>query len=188
MGEHIKLTASDGVSIGAYVAKPAGTPKGGIVVIQEIFGVNHHIRAVADFYASQGYLAVAPAVYDRVEPDFECGYTQDDVKTGAGIRGKLDNAKLMLDLNAAVAEAAKAGKVGVVGYCFGGTMAYASACHIGGVAAASCYYGGGACAMANDKPKCPVIMHFGETDASIVNVSVPFTGCPSADTTCHVTV
>ena len=167
MGEKIKLTAKDGVQIGAYVAKPAGAPKGGVVVIQEIFGVNQHIRAVADQYAAQGYLAVAPALYDRAQPDFECGYTQDDVKTGAGIRGKLDNEKIKLDIEAAVAEAAKGGKVGVVGYCFGGTMTFVAACHIPGVAAASAYYGGGACAMAGDKPNCPTIMHFGETDHSI---------------------
>ncbi len=167
MGEKITLTTKDGVKIGAYVAKPAGPPKGGIVVIQEIFGVNHHIRAVADSYAAQGYLAVAPALYDRAQPDFECGYSQDDVKTGAGIRGKLDNAKTMLDLEAAVAEAAKGGKVGVVGYCYGGTMTFAAACKTPGLAAASAYYGGGACAMAGDKPNCPTIMHFGETDHSI---------------------
>ena len=167
MGEHITLTAEDGVTIGAYVAKPAGAPRGGIVVIQEIFGVNHHIRAVADSYAAQGYLAVAPALYDRAQPNYESGYTQPEVQAGAAIRGKLDNAKIVLDLEAAVAEAAKGGKVGVVGYCFGGTMTYLAACKIAGVAAASSYYGGGACAMAGDKPACPTIMHFGETDHSI---------------------
>ena len=118
-------------------------------------------------YASQGYLAVAPALYDRAQPGFECGYSQDEVKTGAGIRGKLTNDGLKADITAAVKKASEGGKVGVVGYCFGGTMTYLAACHIPGVAAASSYYGGGACAMAGDKPACPTIMHFGETDHSI---------------------
>ncbi len=167
MGESITLTASDGVSIGAYKAQPSGKPKGGIVVIQEIFGVNHHIRAVADLYAAQGYLAVAPALYDRVEPNFECGYAPADIQTGAAIRGKTDHAKVLLDLAAAVKEAAKGGKVGVVGYCWGGTLTFAAACHIPGIAAGSGYYGGGVVNMAGDAPKAPVIMHFGETDHSI---------------------
>ena len=167
MGEKITLTAKDGVKIGGYIAHPAGKPKGGVVVIQEIFGVNQHIRKMVDFYASQGYLAVAPALYDRAQPNYESGYTQPEVQAGAAIRGKLDNAGIVADLEAAVAEAAKGGKVGVVGYCFGGTMTYLSACKIAGVSAASAYYGGGACAMAGDKPACPTIMHFGETDHSI---------------------
>ena len=167
MGESITLTAEDGVSIGAYVAKPAGTPRGGRVVIQEIFGVNHHVRAVADRYAAEGYLAVAPALYDRVQPGYESGYDQPDVQAGVAIRGKTDAAKVILDVKAAVAEAAKAGKVGVVGYCWGGTLAFAAAVKIPGVAAASGYYGAGIAAMCDQKPVAPTILHFGETDHSI---------------------
>ena len=167
MGETITLTTKDGVKINAYVAKPAGAPKAGVVVIQEIFGVNQHVRAVADQYAAQGYLAVAPALYDRVQPGYESGYTQPDVQAGVAIRGKTDHAKVLLDLEAAVTEAAKGGKVGVVGYCWGGTLAFAAACHVPGVAAASGYYGGGVVNMAGDKPNAPTIMHFGDTDHSI---------------------
>jgi dienelactone hydrolase len=123
MGETIHLTAEDGVTISAYIAKPAGTPRGGVVVLQEIFGVNHHIRAVADRYAAEGYLAVAPALYDRVQPGYESGYEQPDMQAGVATRAKTDPAKVLLDVKAAVVEASKAGKVGVVGYCWGGTLA-----------------------------------------------------------------
>ena len=167
MGENITLTAEDGVKIGAYVAKPAGAPRGGVVVIQEIFGVNHHIRAVADRYAAEGYLAVAPALYDRVQAGYESGYDQPDMQAGIATRAKTDHAKVMLDVKAAVAEAAKAGKVGVVGYCWGGTLAFAAAVHIPGVAAASGYYGAGVAAMCDHAPVAPTILHFGETDHSI---------------------
>jgi carboxymethylenebutenolidase len=167
MGDMITLTAEDGVSIGAYVAKPTGKPRGGIVVIQEIFGVNHHIRAVADRYAAEGYLAVAPALYDRVEPNYESGYEQPDMQAGVAIRGKTDMAKVVLDVKAAVAKAAEAGKVGVVGYCWGGTLAFAAAGKIPGVAAAVGYYGAGIAAMADQKPVAPTILHFGEKDHSI---------------------
>jgi carboxymethylenebutenolidase len=167
MGETITLTAKDGVKIGAYVAKPAGAPRGGIVVIQEIFGVNHHIRAVADRYAAEGYLAVAPALYDRVQAGYESGYEQAEVQAGVAIRAKTDAEKVLLDVEAAVVEAGKAGKVGVVGYCWGGTLAFAAAVKIPGVAAASGYYGAGVAAMADQKPVAPTILHFGETDHSI---------------------
>jgi carboxymethylenebutenolidase len=167
MGENITLTTEDGAKIGGYVAKPAGKPRGGIVVVQEIFGVNHHIRAVADRYAAQGYLAVAPALYDRVQPNYESGYEQPDVQAGVAIRAKTEHAKVMLDVKAAIAEAAKGGKVGIVGYCWGGTLAYAAAVEFPGVAAASSYYGAGVAAMADKKPVAPTIIHFGDTDHSI---------------------
>ncbi len=167
MGETITLTAEDGIKIGAYVAKPSGTPRGGIVVLQEIFGVNHHMRAVADRYAAQGYLAVAPALYDRVQPNYESGYEQPDMQAGVAIRGKTDPAKVMLDVAAAIAEAAKGGKVGVVGYCWGGTLAFASAVNLKGISAAVGYYGAGIAAMADQTPKVPTVLHFGEKDHSI---------------------
>ena len=167
MGEMIQLTASDGVKIHAYKATPAGKPRGGIVVLQEIFGVNHHIRAVADLYAAAGYLAIAPATFDRVQQGVELGYDAAGMATGMGLVGKVDQAKTLLDVAAAIVAATSAGKVGVVGYCWGGTVAFASACHLAHVAASVGYYGGGACAMAGDKPQCPTIMHFGETDHSI---------------------
>jgi hypothetical protein len=131
MGQHIKLKASDGVEIGAWRAEPVDAPRGAIVVLQEIMGVNHHIRAVADLYAAQGYLAIAPALFDRVEPDVEVGYDGPSIQRGMAIVGKTDRDKTLLDIAAAIELAKTAGKVGVVGYCWGGTMAYLPLATIG---------------------------------------------------------
>lgn len=167
MGEKITLTCKDGQQIGAYLARPAGAPKGGVVVLQEIFGANQHIRNVADLYAAQGYLAIAPSLFDRVEPGLELGYTGDDPKKGMETRGKTELAKTLLDIEAAIEVVASAGKVGVVGYCWGGTLAYASAVNLPGVAAAVGYYGGGVAALSDKAPKAPIMLHFGEKDHSI---------------------
>ena len=165
MGETIKLKASDGFTPGAYVAGPANAAKG-IVVIQEIFGVNHHIRDMAERYGAAGYAVVAPAVYDRVEKGFEVGYTADDIAKGRDVRMKLDDSKLMLDVEAAVAHLAGK-KLAIVGYCFGGTVAWWGATRSHSFAASSCWYGGGIPGTKDEKPNCPVQMHFGEKDASI---------------------
>lgn len=167
MGEMIHLTASDGVKISAYRSAPAGAPKGGIVVIQEIFGVNHHIRAVADLYAAQGYLAIAPATFDRAQIGVEFEYNAEGVAKGIELVGKIPADKSMLDIEAAIVQATLAGKVGVVGYCWGGTMAFVSACHLAHVAAAVGYYGGGIAARMNETPKAPLMLHFGAKDAHI---------------------
>jgi carboxymethylenebutenolidase len=167
MGEMLTLTADDGFKLGAYKATPSGTPRGAIVVVQEIFGVNQHIRKVADGFAADGYVAISPAIFDRVEKNFECGYTPQDIEKGRALRGKLTNDGVLADLRAAVKEASKSGKVGVVGYCFGGTVAWWAGTKIDGVAAAVGYYGGGVAAEATLKPKTNVMLHFGETDASI---------------------
>src|SRR5579863_4990703 len=141
MSEKIKLTAKDGVTIGAYCARPTGKVRGGLVVLQEIFGVNHHIRNVADGFAKDGYLVIAPALFDRVAPDTELGYGPDDMKAGMEIRGKTKLEDTLADIEAAVAAASEAGRVGVVGYCWGGTLAYAAATHLHGISAAVCYKG-----------------------------------------------
>src|SRR5712692_8020002 len=168
MGETLTLTAEDGHKFAAYRATPSGTPRGGIVVVQEIFGVNQHIRKVADSFAADGYVAIAPALFDRVERGYETGYGPQDIERGRGTRGKLSTDHAMLDVKATVKELGKAGqKVGVVGYCFGGTIAWLSATRTDGVSAAVGYYGGGVADAAEEKPKCPVMLHFGETDASI---------------------
>src|SRR5271156_4182393 len=133
MGEFIKLTTRDGVMIDAYKAAPAGAPRGGIVVLQEIFGVNHHIRNVADRYAADGYLAIAPALYDRVNPGVELDYVQKDIEEGLAIRAKTNIEETLADIAAAVAAAHAAGKVGLVGYCWGGALAYVSAARLDGV-------------------------------------------------------
>jgi carboxymethylenebutenolidase len=168
MGEMVTLTAEDGHRLSAYRATPAGTPRGGLVVIQEIFGVNSHIKNVTDGFAADGYVALAPALFDRVERDFETGYTPADIERGRMVRGKLQIEDAVKDVRAAVKELQKSGqKVGVVGYCFGGTLAWLAATRIAGVAAASSFYGGGVADTAGEQPKCPVVFHFGETDASI---------------------
>ncbi len=167
MGETITLTTKDGIEIGAYRARPTGTPRGGMVVVQEIFGVNHHIRTVADRFAAAGYLAIAPALFDRVEPNIELGYQPPDIQRGAAIRGKTELPKTLIDIEAAIAAARAGGKVGIVGYCWGGTLAFAAACRLSGLAAAVGYYGGGIAAMANEKPQVPMILHFGDKDHSI---------------------
>jgi len=130
-------------------------------------GVNHHIRAVADLYAAQGYLAIAPALFDRAEPGFEVGYDGPSIQRGMAIAGKLDRDKMILDVAAAIAVAGSAGKVGIVGYCLGGTVSYLAACRLPGLAAASCYYGGGVLAAKEEAPRIPTILHFGAKDAHI---------------------
>ncbi len=167
MSQTIKLTAADGVTIDAYRADPSGKPKGGIVVLQEIFGVNAHIRRVADGFAAQGYLVIAPALFDRAKPGVEIGYTPEDMPAGVALVGEVGHDKTMLDVAAAVKAAAEGGKVGVVGYCWGGSLAYAAACSIDGVTAAVGYYGGTIAKSLASKPKVPVILHFGEKDAHI---------------------
>ena len=168
MGSHITLTASDGHSFDAYRADPAGTPKGGIVVIQEIFGVNSHIRAVADSYAEQGYVAIAPAMFDRLEKNFETGYEPDDIELARGLMDRVSVDDGILDLTATVAKLKEDGlKIGVVGYCWGGSMTWLAATRIDGVAAGSSYYGGFVSNHLDEAPRCPVIFHFGEIDQSI---------------------
>jgi carboxymethylenebutenolidase len=167
MGSMIELTASDGHTLGAYKAEPSGAPKGGVVVIQEIFGVNSHVRNVADQYAAAGYVAIAPALFDRVEKGLELGYGQEDFGKGRDTRGALGNDGITADVQAAINEAASSGKVGVVGYCFGGAVAWMAATGCDGVAAASCYYGGGIHASKDATPKCPVQYHFGDKDGGI---------------------
>jgi carboxymethylenebutenolidase len=138
------------------------------VVVQEIFGVNQHIRKVADSFAADGYVAIAPALFDRVERGFETGYGPQDIERGRATRGKLSTDQALMDVKATVKELAKGGqKVGVVGYCFGGTIAWLSSTRVDGVSAAVGYYGGGVADAAEEKPKSPVMLHFGETDASI---------------------
>ncbi|SDR55786.1 carboxymethylenebutenolidase [Rhizobiales bacterium GAS191] len=167
MGETIKLTAKDGVTITAYKAVPAGKPKGAMVVLQEIFGVNHHIRSVADRYAAQGYLAIAPGLFDRIGPDIQLDYTSGDVTKGAEIRSKTKLDDTLADIEAAVKDVVSAGPIGVVGYCWGGTLAYAAACRVAGIKASVGYYGGGIVGMLGEKPKVPVMLHFGEKDKHI---------------------
>ena len=169
MGQFTELKAADGQLIPAYVAEPKGQAKGGIVVIQEIFGVNSHIRSVADGYAAEGYLAVAPATFHRVQQGVELGYSEDDMKNGFGLKTAVEALPapgVLQDLQAAVDYASKAGKVGIVGYCWGGLLSWRSACTLDGLSAAVCYYGGGMTTPDESarQPKVPVLAHFGDQD------------------------
>ena len=167
MSQTIKLATGDGVTIDAYRAAPAGKPKGGIVVLQEIFGVNAHIRRVADGFAAEGYLAIAPALFDRAKPGVELDYVPADIQAGVGYVGQIEPAKTMLDVAAAIEAASEGGKVGIVGYCWGGSLAYLAACDLDGLTAAVGYYGGNIAKSLDHRPKVPLILHFGEKDAHI---------------------
>jgi len=167
MGETVRLTAEDGFVCDAYVARPAGVARGGIVVVQEIFGVNPHIRSVADRYAAMGYLAVAPALFDRAEPGFQSGYQPEDMPRAYAMIGKVASGPALLDIAAAVAFAGAAGKVGVVGFCWGGTLAWTAAAGLPGLSAAVGYYGGGVLGLTDLHPNCPTMLHFGAKDGHI---------------------
>jgi carboxymethylenebutenolidase len=164
MGRKNQMTAADGHVLQAHLAEPAGKPRGGIVVIQEIFGVTRHIRDVTEQYAAAGYLAVAPALFDRVEPDVDVPYT--DSQKGFGYVKALHNDKVMLDIQAAADLVRPAGKVGVVGYCWGGQMAFLAAARVN-IDAAVAYYGGGISQQLAHIPRVPVMFHFGEKDTHI---------------------
>lgn len=183
MGQTQNIAMADGFELGAYMAEPAnGQAKGVIVVIQEIFGVNGHIREVADGYASEGYLAIAPALFDRVDKDIQLGYTENDMGRGIELAfQRLDMSQTLKDLQSVVTFAEQKGPVGVVGYCFGGLLTFLSACQINGVKAASSYYGGGIAGVLDQQPQCPLIMHFGELDAHIPmsDVEKIKLGCPN---------
>jgi carboxymethylenebutenolidase len=167
LGQHFTLTAADQHRLGAYRADPKGAAKAGIVVIQEIFGVNHHVRAVCDRLASEGYRAVAPALFDRMEPNFECGYTPDEIANARKFVANPDFAAMLRDTQAAIDALKKEGPVAIMGFCLGGTVAFRAACDANGLSAAVCYYGGHIIKMVDMKPKCPTQMHFGDKDASI---------------------
>ena len=187
MGTKLILTAADGHTLGAYRADPAKPARGGVVVLQEIFGVNGHIRDVCDRFAREGYAAIAPALYDRSSlEDAELDYTGDDVARGRELREEFSWDDTMKDVDAA-ADVLKGGglKVGTVGYCWGGTMAYLSAARLD-IAAAVVYYGGQIMPYIDEKERCPLLMHFGETDHSIPLSDVEAIQKAHADAVVHV--
>ncbi len=165
MGSIISLTAADGHQFSAYQSGPADA-KAGVVVIQEIFGVNQHIRNMADRLAAEGFLAIAPALFDRAERGVELGYTGDDVAAGRTLRGKVPDDGAMRDIEAAAA-ALGGIPAGIVGYCYGGTIAWWGATRTKSFKAASGWYGGGVAGTATEVPGCPVQLHFGEKDTGI---------------------
>jgi carboxymethylenebutenolidase len=173
MSETIQLQASDGHTLGAYVARPAGEPIGGLVVIQEIFGVNAHIRDVADGYAKHGFLAIAPALFDRIEKDIEIGYEGEDRVKAMEYFKKLNFDNAIKDIDASLGWARKNSgeKTGVIGYCVGGTLAWLSATRLNPDVAVG-YYAGGIDKFAAETPNAPVMLHFGSLDTHIPKEAV----------------
>ena len=167
MGQDIRLTAADDFQLGGYRAEPMTAPKGAVVVIQEIFGVNHHIRGVCDRFAGEGYVAIAPAIFDRVEPNFQCGYSPEEIAVARKFVANPDWAAMLRDTQAAIDAVRNVGPVGIIGFCLGGSVAYAAATKLSGLSAAIGYYGGAIVRFADDTPKVPTQLHFGEKDAGI---------------------
>jgi carboxymethylenebutenolidase len=173
MSETIQLQAIDGHVLDAYVARPAGDPIGGLVVIQEIFGVNQHIRDVADSYAKHGFLAVAPAIFDRLEKHVDLKYEGEDMVHAQELYSKLDMGNMVKDIEAAHEWARRHSgkKTGVIGYCLGGTLAWLSATRLQPDVAVG-YYAGGIDKFAAETPACPVMLHFGAMDTHITKKMV----------------
>ncbi len=173
MGERVKLRASDHHSLDAWVARPHREPIAGLVVVQEAFGVNSHIRSVTNGFADDGFFAVAPALFDRVERGVELGYTGDDMQKGIAVARQLDLGKAVLDVEAALDYARRetGKKAGVIGYCLGGTMAWLAATRLNPDAAVG-YYGGYIAKFAEEKPRAPVMLHFGLQDQHIPRVEI----------------
>ena len=166
MGEFTTLMARDGHEFNAWLTAPPGAARGAVVIAQEIFGVNHHIRGVADGYAAAGYVTIAPCLYDRVRRGIELGYSEKEVQEGRGYRLQIPKEKTLLDLGASINVVKHAGRVAVVGYCWGGTLAYLAACELP-VACAVSYYGGQIKDHLAKSPRRPVLYHFGEKDPYI---------------------
>ena len=167
MGQTIGLKASDGFLLGGYRADPTGKPKGGLVVIQEIFGVNHHIRNVCDRFAASGYAAVAPAMFDRAKANVDLGYDKAAMDEGVKLRAAIKLEDSLKDVQAAIDALKPSGKVGVIGYCWGGSLAFLAATRLTGLACAVGYYGGMIAAHRDEKPNVPTILHFGDKDMHI---------------------
>jgi carboxymethylenebutenolidase len=166
MSGDIDITASDSHRLGAYLAEPGARPRGALVVIQEAFGVNDYVRSVCDRYAAEGYLAIAPALYDRQRRDATFGYEKTDMDAARQLRAGLVWADVLKDVDAAVNEVTSAGKVGIVGYCVGGSVAWLAAQHLN-IAAAVSYYGRDIVGMRDRPPRCPTMLLFAERDAHI---------------------
>lgn len=186
MGQHITLTASDGFQLGGYRAEPASTAKAALVVIQEIFGVNHHIRNVCDRFAAEGYVAVAPAIFDRIEPNFQSGYSPDEITVARKFVANPDWPAMLRDVQAAIDSVKNVGPVGIVGFCLGGSVTYAAATKLSGLRAAVGYYGGAIVRFADAKPTVPTVLHFGEKDAGIPLRDVDAIRAKRPDVAIHV--
>jgi carboxymethylenebutenolidase len=186
VGHDITLTASDEFQLGGYRADPANPPKGAIVVVQEIFGVNHHIRNVCDRFAADGYVAVAPAIFDRIERNFQSGYSPEEVAVARRFVAHPNWPAMLRDVQAAIDSVKDIGPVAVIGFCLGGSVAYAAATKLSGLSAAVGYYGGAIARFADDKPKVPTLLHFGAKDTSIPLKDVETIRAKRPDVEIHV--
>ncbi len=186
MGDWHPLQASDGHALKAWCAQPTGEPRGTVVVLQEIFGVNAHIRSVADRFAAEGYVALAPTLFDRVARNFETGYTPDDMARAKAVMEKVSLDNAVLDLAAAAQSPLGPGKVAVVGYCWGGTLAWLAATRLPGLACAVSYYGRLVVDFLHERPRCPVLFHFGDKDKSIPLANVKKILSAHPEQACHV--
>jgi carboxymethylenebutenolidase len=184
MGQNVTLTAADGHALAAWRAGPDDA-RHGLVLVQEIFGVNHHVRDLCERFASHGYAVVAPALFDRIRPGIELGYTPADIEAGRALRAQVPDAAVMQDIDAAAA-ALPGLPLGIVGYCWGGSVAWWGATRTRHFRAASCWYGGGIAAARSETPNCPVQMHFGEKDASIPMSDVEAIRAAQPDAEIHV--
>lgn len=186
-GQMTRMTMNDGASIGVYRVAAPGPRLGGLVLIQEIFGVTEHIQEQADRFAAAGYEVLAPALFDREQPNFQASYEAEDRQRAITLARELHPFKQSVaDAQTCIDALAPEGPVFITGFCYGGTVVWAAACRGSGLAAASGYYGGQIPAMAGEKPKCPTILHFGQHDASIPMEGVEKVGALHPDVPVHV--
>jgi len=162
--QFISLKTSDGHDLSAYEVRPDNSPRGGIVLLQEIFGITGYIRRVCEDYAEHGYHVVAPALFDRIRPGIELSYSKEDAVTGRDLRSKITWEKTFADLGAATARLENTGKIATLGYCWGGTISWRAAGHVERISGAVCYYGTQIASYTTEQPRCPVLMHFGDKD------------------------
>lgn len=166
MGNNIKLTAADGHEFGAYLVEPDGVARGGLIVGMEMYGVNNYLKSVCDFYAAEGYLTIAPALFERFETDLTLPYDDVGSRKGKELSAIIDHGNTMLDVEATAARVRSAGKVAIMGFCFGGTVTWLAACRCnldGGIA----YYGSNMCDYPDEEARCPVICHVGDLDTAV---------------------
>ena len=182
---NLQLLAADGHELSAYVVRPEGRPRGAVVVVQEIFGVNSHIRRVAEQYAAEGYVAIAPAMFDRLQRRVDLGYDAAGLQAGIDLMMRAANEGAIADLNAAIDAVAHAGRVGMVGYCWGGRVTYLAGCRTN-IAAGVAYYGGGIAQLLPETPRCPMMFHFGEHDSHIPRTDVERIRAALPQATCHL--
>ena len=166
MGEFLELKSADNNNFSAYISQPLEKPIAGLVILQEIFGVNTHIKEVTDLYASKGYLTIAPALFDRIESNIELEYDEEGVNKGRKLKELCDKDALK-DIDAAISVVSSAGNVGIIGYCWGGSLSWRMACQSNNLSASVCYYGGDIPRLKTLEPKCSVLTHFGESDQGI---------------------